>query len=384
LDSHAFRPETWGDETTIGGVRDTDRSATVLGADSLERVGLAERVAAFFRVYDSGLEDYLLRLGTLGEYAELVATARERGSRDITFTTSGSTGAPQPCDHAWTDLAAEVDHFRQYLEAVAGGPLQRVIALVPPHHIYGFLFSVLLPEHTGVPVLRGSEALSTAQRRALRAGDLVVGHPFVWGRLAASGRPFPPGVFGLTSTAPCDPQVARQLQDSGLGGMLEIYGASETAGVGMRTDPDLPFELLPRWERAPGAADRLLEVATGKAWPLGDHLEWAGERHFHPAGRRDRSVQVGGTNVYPQRIAASLEGLPEVEQAAVRLMAPHEGDRLKAFIVPTRSAPARDVLVRHLEAWCDAHLDAPERPRAFNFGHALPVNAMHKTGDWDA
>jgi acyl-CoA synthetase (AMP-forming)/AMP-acid ligase II len=93
---------------------------------------------------------------------------------------------------------------------------------------------------------------------------------------------------------------------------------------------------------------------------------------------------VGGTNVYPQRIAASLEGLPEVEQAAVRLMAPHEGDRLKAFIVPTRSAPARDVLVRHLEAWCDAHLDAPERPRAFNFGHALPVNAMHKTGDWDA
>jgi len=65
----------------------------------------------------------------------------------------------------------------------------------------------------------------------------------------------------------------------------------------------------------------------------------------------------------------------------VRLMAPHEGQRLKAFIVPQPGADTtalRDELQRLLSS----RLSAPEQPKAFDFGTLLPVNRSGKACDW--
>ena len=90
---------------------------------------------------------------------------------------------------------------------------------------------------------------------------------------------------------------------------------------------------------------------------------------------------MGGINVFPARVRQVLLDHPQVADAAVRLMAPEERSRLKAFVV---SAPGCDVeaLPSALWAWTESRMTAPERPKAFTIGAQLLRNAMGKLADW--
>ena len=385
LGDHEIDTTAW-DETTLihgsSGSADGTGAAHSLNADSMEVIALATRVNIGFQLHESGLEDYLLRYRTLGEWVGVVATARERGARNLAFTTSGSTGTPKVCVHQWETLAEEAAFFARYLEDVLGDRVTRVVALAPCHHIYGFIFGVLVPQVLGVPVVRGSQALALAQARRLEAGDVVVGFPFLWRQLARQALPFPDKVLGLTSTGPSDPAVVDQLRDQGLTAMVEIYGSTETAGVGARVDADESYRLLPRWRREDTAKNELRDDRHHR-YALADDLQWLDDHHFHPRGRKDEAVQVGGVNVYPGRIARLLESLPQVARAQVRLMDDDEGGRLKAFVVPSMPLQAAGALSEKLTQWCRMHLTAPETPRMFTFGEQLPSGVMGKPGDWD-
>jgi 4-coumarate--CoA ligase (photoactive yellow protein activation family) len=384
LSSHQTGSERWGISTLVGDAHEPTalyEDQVAIGADSLELVSLATCVATFFNVYDSGLEDYLLRFKTLGEWADVVVTARQRASKTITFATSGSTGTPKQCVQQWNALDDESVFFAEYFSQSSTQPLGRIIALSPCHHIYGFIFSILLPLQLQRPVIRGSKALAIIQQRKLQAGDLVIGFPFIWRQLSRQGVSFPVGTTAVTSTGPCDPAIIRALQSQGLDRMVEVYGSSETAGIGARSDPELPFKLLPRWQCG-SQADTLIECETGTVFELGDQLQWLDQDHFHPQGRRDEAVQVGGINVFPARIIVQLQSLPEVAGAAVRLMSVHEGERLKAFIVPAEGYVVTEALEARLHDWCMRNLTAVERPKVFTFGLVLPHNAMGKQSDW--
>lgn len=384
VSSHQTGSECWGSATLVGEAQDGlafDRSQAAIGADSLELVSLATCVAIFFNIYDSGLEDYLLRFKTLGEWTDLVATARQRGSESVTFATSGSTGTPKQCLQQWHTLVSETTFLAEYVGPGSSQPAQRIIALSPCHHIYGFIFSILLPAQLKLPVIRGPQALAMIHQRTLQAGDLIIGFPFIWRQLSRQGASFPAGITAITSTGPCDPSIICELQHQGLDRMIEVYGSSETAGIGIRDDPEAPFKLLPRWHRG-SHADTLVECGTGTAYELGDQLQWLDQAHFRPVGRRDEAVQVGGINVFPASIAERLQCLPEVAAATVRLMSALEGERLKAFIVPAEGYGDRGALEALLHAWCVRNLTAAERPKAFTFGLTLPCSPMGKKSDW--
>jgi 4-coumarate--CoA ligase len=125
--------------------------------------------------------------------------------------------------------------------------------------------------------------------------------------------------------------------------------------------------------------------AAGKEEPfeLPDDLEWTAARAFFVRGRRDGAVQVGGTNVFPDRVAAKIARHPGVRECAVRLMRVDEGDRLKAFIVG-RETVEEGKAADALREWMRSELTASERPAALKFGAALPRNALGKLTDWDA
>ncbi|MEB0150705.1 AMP-binding protein [Pseudomonas sp. CCC2.2] len=384
LSSHQTGSDRWSASTLIGDVQETsqlDQDEIAIGADSLELLSFATCVAIFFNIYESGLEDYLLRFQTLGEWVDLVVTARQRGSKNVTFATSGSTGTPKQCLQQWNSLVAETSFFAKYFGSDSNVPTQRIIALSPCHHIYGFIFSILLPLQLQLPVIRAPKALAITHQRKLRAGDLMIGFPFIWRQLSREGTSFPAGITAITSTSPCDPTIIHELKNQGLDRMVEVYGSSETAGIGVRSDPGLPFQLLPRWQRG-SQANTLAECETGPEYELNDQLKWLGQAHFLPEGRRDEVVQVGGINVFPSRITEQLQCLPEVAAAAVRLMSALEGDRLKAFIVPTEDYVDQETLEAFLHAWCMRNLTAVERPKAFTFGLTLPHNLMGKQSDW--
>jgi acyl-coenzyme A synthetase/AMP-(fatty) acid ligase len=91
---------------------------------------------------------------------------------------------------------------------------------------------------------------------------------------------------------------------------------------------------------------------------------------------------VGGINVYPAHVRDVLLRHPAVQDAAVRLMLPGEGSRLKAFVVPKPGVVDAAELQQQLRAWADAALTPPERPKAIRLGPALPRTAAGKLADW--
>lgn len=381
-DAGELQSDAWHADTPLGHAESesTEGDGPAINADSMELLCLTTAVSNFFCLYESGLDDYLLRRRTLGGWVEVIQRIRAEDTRDLTFQTSGSTGEPKPCRHAWRTLLEECDYFAAFFDRLQEGGIRRVLCPALPHHIYGFLFGVLLPERTGVPSLRGQKALAAVQGRRLEAGDLIVGYPFIWQLFSRQGAPFPPGVAGLTSTGPSDARVIETLKAQGLSHMVEIHGASETGGIGVRCSTQAPYTLLPRWRRGP-QAHQIIAAGEHTPRPVTDHLEWEGGRRYWPVGRLDRAVQVGGVNVYPQQVTTFLHDHPKVAKALVRPMTRDEGERLKAFIVPFEAVDTEG-LADELTRWCRAQLSTPSVPGAFTFGTALPTGDQGKASDW--
>ncbi|CAH2602525.1 AMP-binding protein [Rhodovastum atsumiense] len=350
-----------------------------LGLDSLETMALAAAVNGLFRLHEAGIEAMLLERKTLGEWADIVAAALAAGTGGVTFLTSGSTGLPKSCPQPWTTLMAETAHWH-----AAFADRRRIVQSVPSHHIYGFLFTVLLPEQAGWPVLDARAMAPGPLRQALHADDLVVAFPTALRRLLAEVPALPAGLRIVSSTAPLPEDLHAALLAAGAAEVMQVYGSSETAGIGWRTAPDAPFRLLPRWraDRTAGAA-ALVERATGRPWPLVDDVSWTPDDGLVLRGRRDEAVQVGGVNVHPARVAGQLRTHPAVADCAVRLDTTLPEPRLKAFVVPVEGVDAA-LLPGQLDAWCRQRFAAAERPVHFTIGASLPRAGMDKAGDWDA
>ncbi len=368
----ALPPLPWPADLTLDG--------DGLGLDSLEMLAVASALNETLHLHESGIEDLLLARRTVGDWVTLAAEGLEHFSARLTFRTSGSSGPPKPCTHELAHLQQEVGYLGTLLDG-----RHRVLTAVPAHHIYGFLFTVLLPDRLSCgPALDLRSATPQALPQRLQAGDLLVSHPAHWALVARHASALPAGVHGVTSTAPCPDELAQALAGAGLDRLLQVYGSSETAGIGWREAPGSSYRLMPHWQRDPTEASALVRVAPdGSRWPhaMQDRVEWLIGEQFRVAGRLDAAVQVGGINVFPERARQALLAHPSVHEAAVRLMAAHEGQRLKAFIVPEPGAdPAalRDDMAR----WLSGRLSTPEQPKAFTFGAALPINQGGKACDW--
>lgn len=355
-----------------------------LGLDSLEFLHIAGLLADSLHLRQSGIEDYLLARRTLGDWIDIASVGLRHWSAQISFLTSGSSGTPKSCTHALANLEQEA----AALAALFPGR-QRILLAVPSHHIYGFLCGQLLPRRLGI----GADAVIGIRTRLpsrlaaeARAGDLVVGHPQFWQAALAPGQVFPAGVIGVSSTAPCPDELAMRAEAAGLRSLVQLYGSSETGGLGWRASWRDDYALHPYLEHDPAQDAILRHGADGQLAALApqDDLAWTGARSFQVGKRRDGAVQVGGVNVFPERVRQVLLSHPDVADAAVRLMRADEGGRLKAFIVPRAAVDDTVSFTDALRRWIDEALAAPERPKAIALGSALPRGPMGKLADWDA
>ncbi len=334
-----------------------------LGIDSLEIFGILAALAEMFDL-DAGTltERPPERVGDLFDWVE---RAPGPGGR-ITVATSGSTGRARRYTHAIADLLDEAAYFASM---VAGR--RRVVAMVPADHLYGLIWTTLLPSVADLPVVERR----IGARLDLLPGDLVVAVPDQWRVIPRLAGSLPTDVWGVSSGAPLPGDIEAAVLDGGVTRVLDVYGASELSAIAVRVAPDPDYRLLPRWRWAVGG-DAVID-RHGEHWPLPDHVARIGERALRPMGRRDAAVQVGGHNVWPHRVAEMLRTVPGVADAAVRL-----GDdaRLKAFVVPEVGIDAQ-VLERSLQEIA-ATLSAAERPVRYTYGAGLPRTLMGKLEDW--
>jgi 4-coumarate--CoA ligase (photoactive yellow protein activation family) len=346
-----------------------------LGADSLETMALAGAVNEFFHVHDSGVEDMLLARRQFGDWLDLVQHACRGAGARISFRSSGSTGSPKRCTHGLASLAAEAaEHLRRMQPG-------RIFTAVPGHHIYGFIFTALMPSLAGCEVVDMRAGLPDIA--AFRAGDLIVSFPNHWRFLSQSYEKLP-AVAGVTSAGPMDAALAREIAAQRMR-LFEIYGASETAGIGWRDDADAAFRLLDRWQVAGAPATQgVLSLVDGDGSQAAtqDEVAMQSERSFRLRGRIDGAVQVGGINVYPGRVAALLQAHALIAEARVRLVGAEAGGYLSAWLVPRDPAADPVVLRGTMQAWIAANLAPPERPRSLVFagGIARDGDAGFKKG----
>lgn len=375
-----FQPDGWTEALSLE--RD-------LALDSLEFLHVAGALSTALQMHHSGVEDYLLAQRTLGNWVDLATAALDHHDSELTFCTSGSTGQPKRCSHTIDRLEQEA----QTLASLFPGR-RRVLVAVPGHHIYGFLFTQLLPRHLGLDTAMVASVrtqLPVKLARITAPGDLVIGHPAFWNAALAGGLAFPADVVGVSSTAPCPDTVAARAEGCGLAALVQVYGSSETGGLGWRASHRDDYQLLPYLQRDCGQEGILMRTLPDGRTAIveaQDQLAWSSARNFAVGARCDGAIQVGGVNVFPARVRAALLEHPDVADCAVRLMRSDEGTRLKAFIVRQANysdGAADDVceFLRRLRTWIDMRLPAPERPKALTLGSCLPHTAMNKPADWN-
>lgn len=338
--------------------------------DSLELVQIAGLAADVMGLRDFGLEDLLLVQPSVRGWQQLLDRALHQGLKSWGFHSSGSQGEPKLVRHRLDLLSQEV---RELGEILGRTSPQRIVSLVPSHHIYGFLWTVLFPQLFGIPVVRQAAVFSD-----FRPQDLIVATPFLILQWRLRGILPPQDCCVLVSTAPFTREASDWLDDNARS-WVEIYGSSETAGIGYRTSVDQGFTLFSYLEVLEQGNELLLR-RDGQNYPFADHVRLEG-RMVYPLGRKDGAIQVGGVNVWPDKVRTFLESLGEVQQAWVRPYSEGGELRLKAWVIPKVSLPT-DQLESVLRARCATHLSSAEQPARYTFEHHPPLSPIGKLVDW--
>lgn len=306
----------------------------------------------------------------------------------LTIFTSGSGGKPKAIAKSLLQLQNEVEALERQWGKLLGSA--SALATVSHQHIYGMLFRLLWPLAAGrtfysqmylspEPMLKAAIlpaywVASPAQLK--RLDDLTAWHQLAsLTAIFSSGGPLP------MAAAECIERESGQP-------VIEIFGSSETGGIGWRSLP-----IVRRWTPFPGIELGLDEQGRCRlASPylpepgsclLDDRLELNDDGGFDLAGRVDRIVKVEEKRLSLDQLESALEKLEWVEQAHCQLVEGNR-DRIAALIVMTESGMAllqqagRSALIRHLRRLLMQDFETVVLPRKWLFMDSMPQTAQGK------
>ena len=337
--------------------------------ESIHLIDFASLVADFFQLRRLGIEDYLLRRRSIVDWATLIYDHALEGQAAIEFSTSGSTGEPKASVQQLHHLLTE--HLS--LLAMFDG-VRRIRLFIPSYKIYGFIWGPLLAARLKVPLL-----LSIDAAEPVKTGDLIVAVPTLWQYYEKSIEHWPKNVFGLTSGA-CVPQkLAQKLSRYTNLCLVEVYGSSETGGIGYRSIKNGSYQLFDHLDKNPDSG-KIHRVNDGRALPIQDEVKFVSDREFCLGGRLDRQIQINGHNVSLNHIRSTLEKSEAVKTARVRPTPNNEA--ISVLIVPKSKSQDQDKLVKHLRALAKSNLTPYERPAFYHLAEAVPTNHLGKEVSW--
>jgi len=295
----------------------------------------------------------------------------------IAFT-SGSTGVPKRYPKYWGGFVEEarVAGERLGLDAARGG---QVLATVPAQHMYGFVYSVIMPARWGYVLGAERPFYPEDIRQALAARPrpaILVTTPVHIRACVLDGVRLPPLDFILSSTAPLDTALAAEAEARFATRVQEFYGSTETGAIASR-------------RQAQGAAWRTFEGITVAALDegfrvtanylpepqvLSDRVEVHGDREFMLHGRSAELIKIAGKRIALGDLNRQLLEIDGVRDGTFFLPDTEAGrePRLTAFVV----APglSRETLLDELRR----RIDPVFLPRPLRLVEKLPRNATGK------
>ncbi len=295
------------------------------------------------------------------------------------FLTSGSTGEPKLVDKRTFQLFRQMAREPEWL----GIPKQpHLCSLVPPFHILGCIYGLLLPLLSGgSSTFVSPTAPPEVWVRRLReaAPDAVVGVPSHYRLIANSLSGSLPQTLFLSSGAPLTPAIDEAFRSATGMSLTQIYGSTETGGVARRRGRDF-------WQPFPGlewkiSSDGRLMVRSPwqhqpDTWFLTDDVAEPEGEGFQLRGRVDSVVKVGGKRFSSNEIVQQAMAMPEVEQVAAVVYS-RFGENAVALFVALREGS--ELTVSGLRSRLSAHLAPFKVPRTIMVVDTFPLLGNGKT-----
>jgi len=212
--------------------------------------------------------------------------------------TSGSTGTSKPISKPWRTLyeGAYINRRNFFAGGAAAGTL---FATVPPWHMYGLEWSLMLPMVSNFAVYSGETFFPDDIRVSLSgisSRRILISTPLHLRALVRSGLEFPELDGVLCATAPLSLELAEEIEDCFATKLLEIYGCSEIGSMATRWPlsheewrffPEL--RINQEAESVFVSAEHIPEGVE-----LADALEFNADGSFSLEGRRGDQIKVGG------------------------------------------------------------------------------------------
>lgn len=293
--------------------------------------------------------------------------------------TSGSTG--QPAAHAkhWGSFRTSTRQNLAALEGLLDPSGSWLVATVPPQHMYGMEFSVLLPllapvaVHAGRPFFPGEVARALADSPA---PALLATTPVHLRALIESGAGFPPLAGIVSATAPLPRALAAAAEARFGCEVREVFGSTETCVFARRRtaheDAWTPLggvRLAPRPDGTAVHAPHLAEPVV-----LADLFELHPDGRFELRGRQADLLEIAGKRASLAELTCTLLAVPGVLDGAVLQLEPDAAGvrRIAAVAV----APGLDCAA--VLAALRPQFDPVFLPRRLRLVEALPRNATGK------
>ncbi|MGH8076413.1 MAG: AMP-binding protein, partial [Lysobacter sp.] len=294
--------------------------------------------------------------------------------------TSGSTGQPRPNFKTWASFCASTAQNLLALNDLMSGDTTAVVATVPPQHMYGLEFSVLLPLLGPVAVHAARPFFPHDIARALRDAPtppLLVTTPVHLRALIESAIVLPPLAGIVCATAPLPAQLALAAETRFGCEVREVFGSTETCVIARRrTAHEIAWTPLPGVRVAP-QPDGTVVTAPHLAEPvvLADLVEVHADGRFELRGRNTDLLDIAGKRASLGDLTRKLLAVPGVLDGVVFQL--EEADaagvrRIAALAVaPTLDAAAILSALR-------AQVDPVFLPRRLRCVDALPRNETGK------
>ncbi len=301
----------------------------------------------------------------------------------VRLFTGGSTGRPQLCTKTPLSLLGEALYLAEKFGLDSG---DRVVAAVPPYHIYGLLYSVLAPFAASAAVLDERPFFPGEIELAVEAhtATVLVAAPIHYRALRNS--PLAHGglrmAFSSASMLPGKDNAAFCRKTGAP--IFEVYGATETGGVASRCRAcgQTAFQafagvdwkirnahLLVRSDFLSPEPDRDAEGFV----KVGDRARRSDAGGFLLLGRSDGIIKVAGERVDLDDVRQRIEQIPGVREAVVRALPRKDGrENTIAALV------AGDIDEKLLFTRLAAKLEDHARPRLVRIVEAIPVSDTGK------
>lgn len=308
----------------------------------------------------------------------------EPPSPAVRVMTSGTMGRSV----AWDKTAQQLFDEVHVLATTFGvQPGQAYAVTVPPSHLYGLLFGVLLPLSTGgsftrnTPLLPGEIAATVEQTQA---SVLVTVPAHLRATRSLSAGSLAPLRTIFSSAGPLPVETARVFTEQHQRPVTEIFGSTETGGIAWRNRlEDAAWQPLESVEIRV-TNEQLLVVASpftnrddhqshSATFTTSDRVNLLPNGRFEHLGRQDGVVKIAGQRISVPAMEECLLQLPEVEDVAV--LALHDEVRGHRLLAAVCAPP-------HLEDSCRTLLasqfELSTLPRRFLFLDRLPREANGK------